>query len=186
MKGVDRVVGEILISEEELQRRIRELATQISLDTAGQELVVVGVLKGAIMFIVDLMRYLPPTVVLDFMAIASYGGSSQTSGVVRILKDLETDIGGRRVLVVEDIVDSGLTLAYILQMLQSRNPDDIKVCALLDKRSRRKVDVPIHYVGFQIPDKFVVGYGLDYLQLYRNLPYVGVVSAQALAAMESN
>lgn len=184
MKGLDRVVGQVLISEEELKRRIAELASEIAADLAGQELLVVGVLKGAIMFIVDLVRLLPPRVELDFMAIASYGASSQTTGVVRILKDLETDISGRRVLVVEDIVDSGLTLAYILEILRSRSPEDIKVCALLDKRSRRVVDVPIDYAGFVIPDKFVVGYGLDYMQLYRNLPFVGVVSPEALAAME--
>ncbi len=184
MKGLDRVVGEVLISQEDLKRRVAELAEEIATDLAGQELLVVGVLKGAIMFIVDLVRLLPLRVELDFMAIASYGASSQTTGVVRILKDLETDISGRRVLVVEDIVDSGLTLAYILEILRSRSPEDVKVCALLDKRSRRVVDVPIDYVGFVIPDKFVVGYGLDYMQLYRNLPFVGVVSPEALAAME--
>lgn len=183
MRGVEQVVGEVLIPEEALKRRIGELAAEISAELSGQEPVVVGVLKGAIMFIVDLVRLLSLPVVLDFMAIASYGVSSQTSGVVRILKDLETDIGGRQVLVVEDIVDTGLTLAYILEILRSRNPDDIKVCALLDKRSRRLVDVPIDFVGFEIPDKFVVGYGLDYMQLYRNLPFVGVVSPEALAAM---
>ncbi len=178
-----RIVGEVLITQEALQRRVAELAHQIRTDYAHDDLVVVGVLKGAIMFIVDLVRMLPFHLEIDFMAIASYGTGSETSGVVKILKDLETDIAGRRVLVVEDIVDTGLTLSYILRLLQSRGPVEIRVCALLDKRSRRRVEVPLHYVGFEIPDKFVLGYGLDYLQLYRNLPYVGVASAEALEAM---
>ncbi len=168
-------IAQVLIDEETLQRRIGELARQITADYQGKDLVLVGVLKGAINFIVDLMRQIDLPLEVDFMATSSYGDSTVTSGVVRILKDLDLDVRGRDLLVVEDIVDSGYTLKYLLEYLEHRGPATLRVCALLDKRSRRLVDVPIHYVGFDIPDAFVVGYGLDYAEKYRNLPFIGVL-----------
>ena len=143
-----------------------------------RSLLLIGVLKGALMFIVDLARAIELPVTLDFMAVASYGASTETNGIVRILKDLDSSIEGKHVLVVEDIVDSGLTLNYILETLRNRNPASLRVCALLDKRERRHVDVPIDYVCFNIPDEFVVGYGLDFNQIYRNLPFVGVLKPE--------
>jgi hypoxanthine phosphoribosyltransferase len=168
-------LGETLISEQELRRRVAELGEQISRDYAGRTLLLVGVLKGAVFFLSDLMRYIDIPVEVDFMAVASYGSATDSSGVVRILKDLDAAIEGRDVLIVEDIVDSGLTLQYLLRNLGSRNPASLEVCALLTKPSRRKVELPSRYVGFQIPDRFVVGYGLDYGELYRNLPFVAAL-----------
>ena len=168
-------VGEILIEEERLQSRIRELGAELSMDYAGRELLLVGVLKGAVFFMADLMRSLTVPCEIDFMAISSYGASTDTSGVVRILKDLDINIEGRHVLVVEDIIDSGLTLSYLLRNLESREPASLEICALLTKPTRREIDVPVRYVGFEIPNKFVIGYGLDYAERYRNLPYVGVL-----------
>jgi hypoxanthine phosphoribosyltransferase len=168
-------IQEMLISEDQLRQRIRELAHAIEADYAGKELLLIGILKGAVMFMVDLVRELPGPLQMDFMAISSYGNSTESSGVVRILKDLEESIEGRDVLIVEDIIDSGLTLQYLIESLQRRNPASLRVCALLDKnKAQVKVLVP-HYVGFHIPDRFVVGYGLDYAQRYRNLPYIGVL-----------
>ncbi|MEP6776312.1 MAG: hypoxanthine phosphoribosyltransferase, partial [Chloroflexota bacterium] len=163
-------IDHILVSEEELQISIGNIARQLEEDYAGQELMLVGVLKGAVMFIVDLARSTQLPVTLDFMAVASYGASTETSGIVRILKDLDNSIEGKHVLIVEDIIDSGLTLNYILETLRTRNPASLKVCALLNKPARRRVDVPVDYICFNIPDEFVVGYGLDYNQIYRNLP----------------
>jgi len=168
-------VGEVLVSAEDLQRRVRELGEQISRDYTDRPLLLVGVLKGAVFFLSDLMRFIDIPVEVDFMAVASYGSATDSSGVVRILKDLDAAIEGRDVLIVEDIVDSGLTLQYLLRNLGSRNPRTLEVCALLVKPERRKVDLPTRYVGFEIEDRFVVGYGLDYAERYRNLPFVAAL-----------
>jgi len=173
--GSEPGLGETLVSAEALQRRVAELGAQITRDYEGRRLLLVGVLKGAVFFLSDLMRYIEIPVELDFMAVASYGSATDASGVVRILKDLDAAIEGRDVLIVEDIVDSGLTLQYLLRNLGSRNPRTLEVCALLTKPARRKVDLPTRYVGFEIPDRFVVGYGLDHAELYRNLPFVAVL-----------
>ncbi len=172
---LERGVGEILIDEERLQTRIRELGRELSSDYEGRELLLVGVLKGAVFFMADLMRSISVPCEIDFMAISSYGASTDSSGVVRILKDLDINIENRHVLVVEDIIDSGLTLSYLLRNLESREPATLEICALLTKPSRREIDVPVKYVGFEIPNKFVIGYGLDFAERYRNLPYVGVL-----------
>jgi hypoxanthine phosphoribosyltransferase len=168
-------LGEVLVTAEDLQRRVAELGRQITADYEGRPLLLVGVLKGAVFFLSDLMRYIEVPVEVDFMAVASYGSATDSSGVVRILKDLDAPIEGRDVLIVEDIVDSGLTLQYLLRNLGSRNPASLEVCALLTKPERRKVDLPTRYVGFEIPNRFVVGYGLDYAERYRNLPFVAVL-----------
>jgi hypoxanthine phosphoribosyltransferase len=168
-------VGEVLVAAEDLERRVRELGEAISRDYAGRPLLLVGVLKGAVFFLSDLMRFIDIPVEVDFMAVASYGSATDSSGVVRILKDLDVAIEGRDVLIVEDIVDSGLTLQYLLRNLGSRNPASLEVCALLTKPDRRKVDLPTRYVGFEIPDRFVIGYGLDYAERHRNLPFVAVL-----------
>jgi len=168
-------VGEILIGEQELQARIVELGVQISRDYAGRDLLLVGVLKGAVFFMADLMRELTVPCEIDFMAISSYGAGTDSSGVVRILKDLDINISDRHVLVVEDIIDSGLTLSYLMRSLKARKPATVEICALLTKPERREVDVPVAYVGFEIPNRFVIGYGLDFDERYRNLPYVAVL-----------
>jgi hypoxanthine phosphoribosyltransferase len=165
-------VGEVLISSEQLELRTRELGSEISRDYAGKDLVMVGVLRGAVVFIADLLRQLEVPCEIDFMAVSSYGSSRDSSGVVRILKDLDDSITGRDVLIVEDIVDSGLTLNYLMRTLQARDPASLEVCSLLTKPDRRRVDVPIRYTGFEIPNTFVVGYGLDHAQRYRNLDHV--------------
>jgi hypoxanthine phosphoribosyltransferase len=172
----DGAIGEILVAAEDLERRVGELAAEISRDYAGKDLVLVGVLKGAVFFLSDLMRRLDIPVEIDFMAVASYGSATRSSGVVRILKDLDTVIDGRDVLIVEDIVDSGLTLQYLLRNLAGRNPRSLEVCALLVKPERQKVDLPTRYVGFEIPNRFAIGYGLDHAERYRNLPYVAALS----------
>jgi len=174
----DPAIGEQLVSADALQRRVRELGEDISRDYAGQPLLLVGVLKGAVFFLSDLMRWITIPVEVDFMAVASYGSATDSSGVVRILKDLDAAIEGRDVLIVEDIVDSGLTLQYLLRNLGSRNPNSLEVCALLTKPDRRKVDLPTRYVGFEIPNKFAIGYGLDHAERYRNLPYVAALSGR--------
>lgn len=177
--GVDSgegAIGEVLVASEQLHRRIGELAEEIDRDYAGKDLVLVGVLKGAVMFMADLMRALKARCEVDFMAVSSYGSATESSGVVRILKDLDTSIEGRDVLIVEDIIDSGLTLHYLLRNLQARDPGSLEVCALLTKPERRRVELPVRYVGFEIPDLFAIGYGLDYGQRYRNLDYVAVLS----------
>jgi hypoxanthine phosphoribosyltransferase len=179
---LERAVTEVLIDEESLQRRITELGEEISADYAGRDLLLVGVLKGAVFFMADLMRRLAIPCEIDFMAISSYGAATDSSGVVRILKDLDINIEGRDVLVVEDIIDSGLTLSYLIRNLESREPGSLEVCALLTKPTRREIDVPVRYVGFEIPNKFVVGYGLDFGERYRNLPYVGVLSEHLIPA----
>jgi len=172
----DGQIGEILVSAEDLDRRISELAQEISRDYQGRDLVLVGVLKGAVFFLSDLMRRLDVPVEVDFMAVASYGSATKSSGVVRILKDLDAAIEGRDVLIVEDIVDSGLTLQYLLRNLAGRDPRSLEVCALLIKPERQKVELPTRYVGFEIPNRFAIGYGLDYGERYRNLPYVAALA----------
>jgi len=172
---VEQGVGQVLIDEEALQARIRELGREISEDYAGRDVLLIGVLKGAVFFMADLMRQLSVTCEVDFMAISSYGGATDSSGVVRILKDLDINIEGREVLVVEDIIDSGLTLSYLVRNLESRGPASLEVCALLTKPERRQIEVDVRYVGFEIPNRFVIGYGLDFAERYRNLPYVGVL-----------
>jgi hypoxanthine phosphoribosyltransferase len=168
-------IGEALVPEEDLKRRVRELGEEISRDYHGKDLFLVGVLKGAVFFLSDLMRAIDVPCEVDFMAVASYGSSTDSSGVVRILKDLDATIEGRDVLIVEDIIDSGLTLSYLLRTLRAREPRSLEVCALLTKPERRKVDLPIRYTGFEIPNKFAIGYGLDHAERYRNLPYVATL-----------
>ena len=169
-------IGEILVQPDQLKERVRALATQISADYAGRDVLLVGVLKGAMFFLSDLMRNLTGTCEVDFMAVASYGSATDSSGVVRIIKDLDTPIEGRDVLIVEDIVDSGLTLQYLLRNLGAREPASLEVCALLTKPERRKADVPIRYIGFEIPNRFAIGYGLDHAERWRNLPYVAALA----------
>jgi hypoxanthine phosphoribosyltransferase len=171
-------IGEILVSTEDLERRVRELGAEISRDYEDRDLVMIGVLKGAVLFLGDLMRELTIPCEIDFMAVSSYGSSTDSSGVVRILKDLDATIEGRDVLLVEDIVDSGLTLHYLLKNLRARNPASLEVCALLTKPERRRIELPIRYVGFEIPNRFAIGYGLDHAQRYRNLRYVAVLDEE--------
>ena len=171
----DPAIGEILVQQDDLAHRVAALGDQISGDYEGRSLLLVGVLKGAMFFLSDLMRRLDLNCEVDFMAVASYGSQTGSSGVVRILKDLDASIEGRDVLIVEDIVDSGLTLSYLLRTLNARDPASLEVCALLTKPERRKVDLPIRYVGFEIPNRFAIGYGLDHAERYRNLPYVAVL-----------
>jgi hypoxanthine phosphoribosyltransferase len=171
----DQAIGKILVQQDDLSHRVKELGEEISREYAGRDIFLVGVLKGATFFLADLMRHLDLDCELDFMAVASYGSDTDSSGVVRILKDLDASIQGRDVLIVEDIVDSGLTLQYLLRTLKAREPASLEVCALLTKPERRKVDLPIRYVGFEIPNQFVIGYGLDHNERYRNLPYVAVL-----------
>jgi hypoxanthine phosphoribosyltransferase len=172
---LEAAVTDVLIESDELQRRIAQLGEEISNDYAGRDLLLVGVLKGAVFFMADLMRHLTIPCEIDFMAISSYGEGTDSSGVVRILKDLDINIEGRDVLVVEDIIDSGLTLSYLMRNLEARDPASLEVCALLTKPDRREIEVPVRYVGFEIPNRFVIGYGLDFAERYRNLPYVGVL-----------
>src|SRR4051794_21392169 len=171
----DESIGEILVQPDELEHRVRELGAEISRDYDGRDLLLIGVLKGAVFFLADLMRHIEIPCEVDFMAVSSYGSSTDTSGVVRILKDLDAPLEGRDVLIVEDIVDSGLTLQYLMRTLQTRGPASLEVCALLTKPERRLVETPARYVGFEIPDKFAIGYGLDYAERYRNLPYVATL-----------
>jgi hypoxanthine phosphoribosyltransferase len=172
---LERAVSEILIDEERLRTRVAELGDEISADYAGRDLLLIGVLKGAVFFMADLMRHLDVPCEVDFMAISSYGAATDSSGVVRILKDLDINIDGRDVLVVEDIIDSGLTLSYLIRNLEAREPASLEICALLTKPARREIDVPVRYVGFEIPNRFVIGYGLDFAERYRNLRFVGVL-----------
>jgi hypoxanthine phosphoribosyltransferase len=171
-------IAEVLIPDDRLRARVAELGDQVEADYRGKELLMIGVLKGALMFMVDLARRIDLPLELDFMAVSSYGTGTESSGVVRIIKDLDINIEGRHVLIVEDIVDTGLTLGYICEILLTRNPASLRICCLLDKREARKTDVPLDYVGFEIPSRFVVGYGLDYGEIYRNLPFVGVLKPE--------
>ena len=171
----DPAIGEILVQADHLQRRVRELGAEVSRDYADRELLLVCVLKGAVFFLSDLMRSLDVPCEVDFMAVASYGSATDSSGVVRILKDLDAPIEGRHVLIVEDIVDSGLTLQYLMRNLRARGPASLEVCALLTKPDRRRAEVAARYIGFEIPDRFVIGYGLDHAERHRNLPYVAAL-----------
>ncbi|MCM1266676.1 MAG: hypoxanthine phosphoribosyltransferase [Bacteroidales bacterium] len=166
---------EVLLTEAQVDERIREIGEQISKDFAGKQVHLVCVLKGGSFFMCELAKRITVPVSLDFMSVSSYGGDTKSSGVVRIVKDLDEPLTGKNVVVVEDIVDSGRTLSYLLDMLRDRGPEEVRLCTLLDKPDRRVVEVKVDYTGFQIPDEFVVGYGLDYDQKYRNLPYIGVV-----------
>ena len=178
MHCMDDDVAEVLISAEQIRTRTRELGQQISRDYQDQDLLLVCVLKGATAFLADLMREITVPHAIDFMAISSYGASTESSGVVRILKDLDTNIAGRNVLIVEDIIDTGRTLSYITQMLKTRGPKSLRICSLLSKPSRREIEIRVDYVGFEIPNKFVIGYGLDFGEIYRSLPYIGVLKKE--------
>lgn len=169
-----KVTGK-MFTEEQIREKVIELGKQIENDYKGEEILVVGILKGANVFTCDLIRQIDLDVKIDFMSVSSYGSGTESSGTVRILKDLDTDIKGRNVLIVEDIIDSGRTLSNLVKELQIREPKSLKLCTLLDKPSRRVVDVDVKYVGFEIEDKFIVGYGIDYAEKYRNLPYIGIV-----------
>lgn len=171
-------VAEVLFAEDVIRQRVRELATAISADYGDREIYLVGILKGAAVFVADLIRFLDMPLRLDFMAVSSYGSSSRSSGAVRILKDLDEPIQGRHVLIVEDIVDTGLTLHYLYENLAARQPACLRICALLDKPSRRRVEVKVDYTGFVVPDRFIVGYGLDYAGRYRNFPFIGALKPE--------
>lgn len=171
-------VAEVLITREEIQKKTTELARRITADYEGKNLLLVCILKGGLIFLADLMRQIRLPLEIDFMAVSSYGDRTQSSGVVRILMDLERNVEGRDVLIVEDIIDTGRTLNYITHNLRTRRPASLKICTLLNKPARRVLDIPIDYVGFEIPDRFVIGYGLDYGQIYRNLPFVGVLKPE--------
>ena len=178
MTGPPEPIGQIVFTTEAIQERVRELGQAISADYAGKDLLLVSILRGGIFFLVDLIRAISIPVALDLMAISSYGPGAEKEGVVRILKDLEEPISGRHVLIVEDVIDTGLTLSYLLRHLAPQEPATLKVCALLDKRARRIADLPIAYRGFDCPDAFLVGYGLDYRQHYRNLPYLALLKSE--------
>ncbi len=181
MPDLEKDIAKVLITSEQLQARIAELGESLSQDYAGKDLLLVCILKGGVLFLTDLMRHITTPHAINFMAVSSYGaGSRESTGAVRILMDLETNIEGRNVLLVEDIIDSGHTLAYITRVLRARNPTSLRICTLLDKFERREVDVQLDYVGFQIPNKFVFGYGLDLDEVYRNLPFIGVVKPDAV------
>jgi hypoxanthine phosphoribosyltransferase len=175
-----RELSQILLDAETLQNRIAELADEVNRDYAGQELILLCVLKGSVLFTVDLMKHLELRVAVDFISISSYGEATKSTGVVKMVKDMEEDIKGKHVLVVEDIVDTGLTLDYLCRVLRMREPASLKICSLLSKPAHRKVELPIDYLGFTIEDHFVVGYGLDYQSFYRNLPYIGVLNTELL------
>ena len=172
-------IKNVLVSEEQLKAKVAELGAQISKDYKGKNLVLVSILKGSVVFMADLMRAISNPCNIDFMVVSSYGGSNTTtSGLVKIIKDLDGDLSGKDVLIVEDILDTGVTLSNLVPMLKMRNPSSVKICTILDKPSRRKADIAPDYEGFQVPDEFVVGYGLDYDEKYRNLPYVGVLKPE--------
>jgi hypoxanthine phosphoribosyltransferase len=186
MFDLERDLAKILITREQLQKRIAELGVAISHDYVGKDLLLLCILKGGVLFLSDLVRVIHIPHAIDFMAISSYGGTrTESSGVVRILMDLNANIANRHVLIVEDIIDTGRTLNYITELLKTRNPASVKICTLLNKPSRREVDVPLDYIGFDIPNEFVVGYGLDYNEIYRNLPYIGVLKVELYARAES-
>lgn len=171
-------VETILLDKEVLANRIHELGDEISKDYAGEEVMLVGILKGASVFLSDLIRQISLTTYIDYMVVSSYGNSAETSGVVRIIKDLEDDIEGKNIIIVEDIIDTGLTLEYLRQNLLSRHPKSLKICTLLDKPARREREINVDYKGFEVPDEFIVGYGIDYAEKYRNLPFIGVLKRE--------
>ena len=168
-------IQEILLTEEMLKNKVAELGAQITRDYADKEIFAIGILRGAVVFMADLIRAIERPVQIDFMAVSSYGMQADSSGIVRILKDLDSSITGKHVLIIEDIIDSGQTLSYLIKNLSERKPASIQLCTLMNKPERRKVDLPVKYVGFEIPNEFVVGYGLDYAEKYRNLPYLGIL-----------
>lgn len=171
-------VAGILISKEQLSEKVAELAKQISKDYKDRQFIMVAVLKGSFIFAADLMREMDISVNINFMAVSSYGAAAKSSGAVKILKDLDTDVNGKDVLIVEDIIDSGLTLSYLKQLILTRGAKSVRICTILNKPARRKVDIEVDYLGFDIPDEFVVGYGLDYNECYRNLPYIGILKRE--------
>lgn len=175
---LEQDIQEILFSEEQLKTRVSEIARQIEADYAGQEIMFIGILRGSFIFLADLCREVNLPCTLDFMSVSSYGSGTTSSGQIQIIKDLSEDISGRHIIVVEDILDSGNTLSYLLNILEHRHPASIRLCALLDKPERRVKPVQLHYCGFSIPDAFVVGYGLDYAERYRSLPYIGVLKPE--------
>lgn len=177
-RSMRRDIQEVLFTEAELNERISELGEQITADYEGKSLIVVGILKGSNIFTSDLVRKVNLPLKMDFMAVSSYGNATESTGVVKILKDLDRDIEGEHVLIVEDIVDSGLTLKYLKDILLTRNPASVKVCTLLDKPARRKENIKPDYLGYEVPDEFIVGYGIDYAERYRNLPYVGILKRE--------
>ena len=168
----------VLVSEQQLKDKVAQLGAQISQDYAGKDLVLVSILKGAVVFMADLMRAVTIPCSIDFMVVSSYGAGTTTTGLVKIIKDLDSDLSGKDVLIVEDILDTGVTLSNLVPMLKMRDPNSVRICAILDKPSRRRADIQADYIGFQVPDEFVVGYGLDYDEKYRNLPYVGVLKPE--------
>jgi hypoxanthine phosphoribosyltransferase len=181
-KDLGTDLEKVLISEEQIRTRLAEMAAEIAVDYEGRDVLLVGVLKGAVMVMADLARAIPAHVEMDWMAVSSYGSGTKSSGVVRILKDLDRDITGRHVLIVEDIIDSGLTLSWLMSNLGSRGPASVEVCTLLRKPDAAQVDVPVRYVGFDIPNEFVIGYGLDYAERYRNVPFVGTLAPHVYSA----
>ena len=174
-------IGKILVTEEQLQKRVKELGEELSRDYAGKEVVLVGILKGAVVFFADIARAMDVRLTMDFMCLSSYGDSTETSGIVKIIKDLDSSITGKHVLIAEDIMDSGLSLSHLTKILQERRPASLKICCMLDKPERRECDITPDYTGFTIPNEFVVGYGLDYTGEYRNLPFVGVLKPEVYA-----
>ena len=182
MCTMDQDIDHILVSEEALKAKVTELGAQISRDYAGKQLLLVSILKGGVVFMADLMRAVTIPCAIDFMVVSSYGGSNTMStGLVKIIKDLDSDLSGKDVLIVEDILDTGITLSHLMPMLKMRNPNSVRLCTILSKPSRRKAEIEPDYLGFEVPDEFVVGYGLDYNEKYRNLPYVGVLKSQVYA-----
>ena len=175
---LEKDIQEVLFSEEQLDRRVREIAAQIEKDYEGKEIMLIGVLRGSFVFMADLCRRIDLPCTLDFMSVSSYGKGTSSSGQVQITKDLSSDISGQHIIVIEDILDSGNTLSYLLKLLEQRNPASIRLCTLLDKPDRRVKEVKVDYSGFSIPDAFVVGYGLDYAEQYRNLPYIGILKPE--------
>ena len=182
MCTMDQDIDHILVSEEALKAKVTELGAQISRDYAGKQLLLVSILKGGVVFMADLMRAVTIPCAIDFMVVSSYGGSNTMStGLVKIIKDLDADLSGKDVLIVEDILDTGITLSHLMPMLKMRNPNSVRLCTILSKPSRRQAQIEPDYLGFEVPDEFVVGYGLDYAEKYRNLPYVGVLKSQVYA-----
>ena len=171
-----QVIGEIMISQEEILLRAKEIASQITKDYAGESILLIGILRGAVPWMVDVMKHIDLDVEIDFMAVSSYGAATKSSGVVKINKDLDSDIEGKHIIIVEDIVDTGITLQYLTGYLQNRQPRSIKICALLDKPARRRAEICADYIGFTVEDKFIVGYGLDFNQKYRQLPYISCLA----------
>ena len=179
MKAMDEDILQVLVTEEQLKAKVQQLGEQISRDYEGKDLLLVSILKGSVVFMADIMRAIKIPSAIDFMVVSSYGGANTTTtGLVKIIKDLDSDLSGKDVLIVEDILDTGVTLSKLVPMLKMRRPNSVKIYAILDKPERRKADIHADYLGFQVPDEFVVGYGLDYDEKYRNLPYVGVLKPE--------